>query len=148
MALAIAIKLLPLLIFPFFFWARSQHKGQKQAAKMQLSGEAEAEAALGRLEAMGYLDDRAYARAFVETRARRYGPRKLRALLLARGVPEEVVEEVLPEARVEEALAVLRRYRHREDKARAVRFLEGRGFPLGVALEAWRLAQEEGEGYK
>jgi len=49
---------------------------------------------------------------------------------------------------VEEALAVLRRYRHREDKARAVRFLEGRGFPLGVALEAWRLAQEEGEGYK
>ena len=108
----------------------------------------EAEAALGRLEAMGYLDDRAYARAFVETRARRYGPRKLRALLLARGVPEEVVEEVLPEARVEEALAVLRRYRHREDKARAVRFLEGRGFPLGVALEAWRLAQEEGEGYK
>ena len=105
-------------------------------------GEAEAEAALGRLEAMGYLDDRAYARAW------RYGPRKLRALLLARGVPEEVVEEVLPEARVEEALAVLRRYRHREDKARAVRFLEGRGFPLGVALEAWRLAQEEGEGYK
>ena len=68
--------------------------------------------------------------------------------LSQREVPEEVVEEVLPEARVEEALAVLRRYRHREDKARAVRFLEGRGFPLGVALEAWRLAQEEGEGYK
>ena len=45
-------------------------------------------------------------------------------------------------------LEVLRRYRHREDKARAVRFLEGRGFPLGVALEAWRLAQEEEEGYK
>mgnify|MGYP003514685769 CR=1 FL=1 len=102
-------------------------------------GEAEAEAALGRLEAMGYLDDRAYARAFVETRARRYGPRKLRALLLARGVPEEVVEE---------PLAILRRYRHRDAQARAVRFLEGRGFPLGVALEAWRLAQEEGEGYK
>ena len=72
--------------------------------------------------------------------------------------PEEV-RELLPlyalgaltpeeRARVEEALAVLRRYRHREDKARAVRFLEGRGFPLGVALEAWRLAQEEGEGYK
>jgi len=128
------------------------HKGYSRAAlKAKLAarfGEAEAEAALGRLEAMGYLDDRAYAQAFVETRARRYGPRKLRALLLARGVPEEVVEEVLPEARVEEALEVLRRYRHRQDKARAVRFLQGRGFSLGVALEAWRLAKEEEEGYK
>ena len=127
-------------------------KGYSRAAlKAKLAarfGEAEAEAALGRLEAMGYLDDRAYAQAFVETRARRYGPKKLRALLLARGVPEEVVEEVLPEARVEEALEVLRRYRHRGDKARAVRFLAGRGFPLGVALEAWRLAKEEEEQYK
>ena len=67
--------------------------GRKLFAIAERQFEAEAEAALGRLEAMGYLDDRAYARAFVETRARRYGPRKLRALLLARGVPEEVVRK-------------------------------------------------------
>jgi regulatory protein len=100
---------------------------------------------LERLKAMGYLDDRAFARAFVDTH-RKYGPLKLKALLLARGVPEEVAEEAVGEASLEDALKVLLRYPHRKDKAKAVRFLLGRGFPLGVALEAYRLAQEEEKG--
>ncbi|MER3451340.1 MAG: recombination regulator RecX [Thermus sp.] len=104
----------------------------------------EVEEALSRLKGYGYLDDRAFARAFVEAR-KRYGPLKLKALLRARGVPEEVWGEVVPEATPEEALAVLRRYPHRRDKPRAVRFLQGRGFPLGVALEAYRRLAEEGE---
>ncbi|KIX84524.1 recombinase RecX [Thermus filiformis] len=109
-------------------------------------GQAEVEEALRRLKDYGYLDDRAFARAFVEAR-KKYGPLKLKALLRARGVPEEVVQEAVPEAGPEEALAVLRKYPHRRDKPRAVRFLQGRGFPLGVALEAYRrLAEEEKEG--
>ncbi|MGQ9735042.1 MAG: regulatory protein RecX [Thermaceae bacterium] len=107
--------------------------------------EAEAEEALERLKAYGYLNDRAFAQAFVEAR-RKYGPLKLKALLRARGVAEEVIQEVVGEARVEEALEVLKRYPKRRDKPRAVRFLQDRGFPLGVALEAYgRLAEEEGE---
>ncbi|WP_366732566.1 urease accessory protein UreH domain-containing protein, partial [Thermus scotoductus] len=61
---------------------------------------------------------------------------------LAWGVPEGVGEEVLAAYGVEEsleaALKVLRRYSRRQDKAKAVRFLRGRGFPLSVALEAYR----------
>lgn len=108
--------------------------------------EPEVEEALARLKEYGYLDDLAFARMFVEGRKGKYGPLKLRALLRARGVPEEVVEAVLPSATVEEALALLRRY-PKKDKDRAVRFLRGRGFPLEMALEAYRrLAEEEKPG--
>jgi regulatory protein len=107
----------------------------------------EVEEALKRLRAMGYLDDRAFAETYVATRAR-YGPMKLRRLLLAQGVGEEIVEAVLPKEEdvLQAALKALRRYPRRGDKAKAVRFLKGRGFPLGVALEAYRLVKEEEEG--
>ncbi|WP_018112108.1 regulatory protein RecX [Thermus igniterrae] len=109
----------------------------------------EVEAALERLEALGYLDDRAFAEAFVAGR-RKYGPRKLRHLLWAQGVPEEVVDALLSqygeEEALEAALKVLRRYPRRQDQAKAVRFLQGRGFPLSVALQAYRLVKEEESG--
>lgn len=111
--------------------------------------EEEVEEALKRLLDLGYLDDRAFAETYVAARSR-YGPLKLRRLLLAQGVEEEVVEAVLGQGGEEEvleaALRVLRRYPRRGDKAKAVRFLRGRGFPLGVALEAYRLVKEEEEG--
>jgi len=109
--------------------------------------EEEVEEALKRLEDLGYLDDRAFSETYVAARSR-YGPLKLRRLLLAQGVEEEIVEAVLPkeEAALEAALRVLRRYPRRGDKAKAVRFLRGRGFPLGVALEAYRLVKKEEEG--
>jgi regulatory protein len=47
-------------------------------------------------------------------------------------------EEVL-----QAALKALRRYPRRHDQAKAVRFLQGRGFPLSVALEAYRLVKKE-----
>ncbi|WP_114313419.1 regulatory protein RecX [Thermus caldifontis] len=111
--------------------------------------EGEVERVLARLEDMGYLNDRVFAEAFVASR-RKYGPHKLRHLLRAQGVPEAVVEEVLgaygEEENLEAALRVLRRYPRRQDKAKAVRFLQGRGFPLSVALEAYRLVKEEESG--
>lgn len=111
--------------------------------------EGEVEAALARLEALGYLDDRAFAEAFVAGRPK-YGPVKLRHLLRAQGVPEAVAEEVLSqygeEEALEAALRVLRRYPRRQDQAKAVRFLQGRGFPLSVALRAYRLVKEEESG--
>ncbi|BDG16051.1 regulatory protein RecX [Thermus brockianus] len=108
--------------------------------------EGEVEAALARLEALGYLDDRAFAESFVAAR-RKFGPAKLRYLLRAQGVAEEVVAEVLggmgEEEVLQAAMKALRRYPRRHDQAKAVRFLQGRGFPLSVALEAYRLVKKD-----
>lgn len=127
---------------------RAFSRGRLRAKLLARFPEGEVEEALARLEELGYLGDRAFAETFVAGR-RKYGPRKLRQLLLAQGVPEAVVAEVLREAEeevLESALRVLRRYPRRHDRDKAVRFLQGRGFPLGVALEAYRLVKEEESG--
>jgi len=112
--------------------------------------EEEVDAALARLKAWGYLDDRAYAEAFVRARRGRWGPYKLRRALLDRGVPLSVVEKVVAgEDGLEQAVSLLARrwHRYRNTKARAVRFLVGRGFSLEVALRAYeRLRSAPPEG--
>lgn len=125
--------------------ARRAYAEAELRAKLLARFPEEAQGVVERLKALGYLDDRALAQALVASR-RKYGPHKLKALLRARGVREEVIQEALAGAPgVEEAKALLLRH-PKGDKARAVRFLLGRGFPLEVALEAYRLAQEEEKG--
>jgi regulatory protein len=69
----------------------------------------EIEPTLGRLESQGYLDDRAAARSFVESRRNRgEGRARLRAELLRRGAPEEAVEEALAELTPEDDLPAAR----------------------------------------
>jgi regulatory protein len=76
----------------------------------------EIEAALDRLAGQGYLDDRATARRFVESRAelRGEGRHRLRGELLKRGVPagiaDEALAEVLPEDDLEAARESAERY--------------------------------------
>ena len=128
---------------------RAMSRARLKEKLLERFPEAEVDQALERLSALGYLDDRAFAETFVALR-RKYGPRKLRHLLRAQGVGEEVVEAVLGEVGEEEvleaALRALRRYPRRHDRAKAVRFLLGRGFPLAVALQAYELAKEEEKG--
>ncbi|MFN4070225.1 MAG: regulatory protein RecX [Thermus caldifontis] len=139
-ALAYALKLLA---------QRAMTRARLREKLLGRFSEGEVERVLARLQELGYLNDRAFAEAFAASR-RKYGPQKLRHLLRAQGVAEEVVEEVLAaygeEENLEAALRVLRRYPRRQDKAKAVRFLQGRGFPLSVALEAYRLVKEEESG--
>ena len=110
----------------------------------------EVEAAVERLKAWGYLDDRGFAEAFVRSRRERYGPRRLAHELRKRGVAEEVVAELVSDAGEVEAAARLlgRRWsRYRDDRARAVRFLLGLGFSLEAAIQAFeRLQRGEGPG--
>jgi regulatory protein len=62
-------------------------------------GAADIAEALDRLEALGLLDDRAFARGYAEQRltARGFGPRRVAAELARRGVDRGVVDEVLGE---------------------------------------------------
>ncbi|NTV02244.1 MAG: recombination regulator RecX [Chlorobiaceae bacterium] len=55
------------------------------------------EAAIARLESLGLINDRTFAESFVESMSRRRpeGKMKARVRLLQKGLPEEVVEEML-----------------------------------------------------
>lgn len=99
------------------------------------------EATLQRIKQRGYLDDHSYAEGYVRLYAGKWGANKLRRTLLAKGVSQEIIDQVLlaQSDPVEEAVALLLRYRsrHKEEKPRAVRFLVNRGYPLAQALTAW-----------
>jgi regulatory protein len=75
-------------------WTRHQLRGRllRRGAPLDV-----AESIAADFEARGYLDDRAFAIAWVETRGsgRGLGARRLREELLARGVDREVVEVAL-----------------------------------------------------
>jgi regulatory protein len=119
----------------------------ESALRQKLARRGPAEAVtqvIERVKGLGFLDDRKYAEGYARLYQGRWGAAKIRRSLLAKGVPEPIVREVLAELEPEgdplaEALALLERYqsRHKGDKARAIRFLANRGFSLSVALEAW-----------
>ena len=71
--------------------------------------EAMVQAALDRLTEVGYLDDDAFARAWVESRdrAKPRGERALRSELLAKGVDRAVIELVLADRAARKALGAV-----------------------------------------
>lgn len=101
------------------------------------------------------IDDEAYAVSYVESRLRRgHGARKIRADLARRGIRGELVEPLLAEAREvgttgDAALVAARKKFARVDltdqkaRAKAMRFLLGRGFDGGQASEAIRTLRAE-----
>jgi regulatory protein len=108
---------------------------------------------LRRLERDGYLDDRAFARAWVEHRRRR-SPRGRHALkfeLARKGIPTSVIGEALAE--VDEAVdaraaatAKLRQWRGLDAdrfRQKLMRFLTGRGFSFETARQTVRWAADE-----
>ncbi|WP_457634216.1 regulatory protein RecX [Oceanithermus desulfurans] len=112
-----------------------------------------AQAVLERLLEWGYLDDRAFAEAFVRSRRERWGELRLRAELARRGVDEGIVREVLAAGgegggEVARALALLEKsaWRHKGEHGRMVRFLQARGFALGAAVEAAQRYEKLREG--
>ena len=118
--------------------ANRAHFRRELAVKLDQRGypKEEIEAALDRLTEQGYLDDRATARVFVESRQARVeeGRSRLRAELLRRGAPEDAVEAALAELTPEDDLPAAReaaeRWRKRGglDPRALARHLERKGF--------------------
>lgn len=100
---------------------------------------------IAQVKEMGYLEDAKYAEGYARMYAGRWGAAKIRKGLLEKGVARGVIDRVLADIELEtdsvaEAGVLLERYatRHKGDKPKAVRFLLGRGYALGDALEAWK----------
>lgn len=122
--------------------ARREHSRAELARKLAPHGEADEIAELlDALEREGLLSNERYAEALATARASRHGSLRLKADLRDKGVPEAVVAEVLRGARdndLEMARTVwAKRFAshlpvNAAERAKQMRFLAGRGFPLEV----------------
>ncbi|WP_456428377.1 RecX family transcriptional regulator [Rhodocaloribacter sp.] len=114
---------------------------------------------VGRLHTLGYLDDEAYARTYVRARfaGRGYGPQRIRAELLRRGVDRAHIDAALDEL-LDEDDVVARARRHaakrwprlaaepdpRKRRKKLTDFLVRRGFSFDVVRRVVdELAREE-----
>ena len=147
----------------------STHELRSKLAAKKLYSPAEIDEAVLAVKRMGALHDDFLAEDVARSyRSRGYGPARIRTALRKRGIPNEIVEQVLngndeendavseseQSTDGENAFAVLHRkaaqFRREPDprkrKAKAVRCLVGRGFSYEDAIEAAdRWMREEGE---
>lgn len=124
--------------------ARREHSARELITKLVRRGfdAGEVEAQVQRLAEAGLQSDARFAELYAEQRVRRGdGPLKIRAALSERGIPGELVDDVLEAhedewtERARDALAKrfgLTLPASRPERARWARFLRGRGFPAAV----------------
>jgi regulatory protein len=102
----------------------------------------ELESLLDELSRRGWLSDARFAESLVRAKGARLGSLALAHTLRQRGVPEALVQSqlaALSASELERAREVWRRRfgsppRDARERARQMRFLQGRGFPLGVIV--------------
>lgn len=121
--------------------ARREHGRAELARKLAGHGEAdEIVALLDVLERENLLSNERYAEALATARAGRHGSLRLKADLRNKGVPDSVIADIVRDARgndLESARTVWSKKFGRLpgdvfERAKQMRFLIGRGFPLDV----------------
>ena len=121
--------------------ARREHSRVELARKLAAHGEPdEITDLLDTLERENLLSNARYAEVLANVRSGRHGSLRLKADLRDKGVPESVVAEVVRDARendLESARAVWAKKFGRlpadaAERAKQMRFLAGRGFPLAI----------------
>ncbi len=110
--------------------------------------------AIEKLRAYALVDDCEYARAYLESAAKRKGGRLIKLELRQKGIAEEEIDEAMQSLDSEEELAsartVLEKYLRgkpldQEAKRKGYRYLLGRGFDYELAKEVISLFFEENE---
>ena len=132
------------------FLARREHSRAELSRKLAPHAES-AEALLfllDELEKRKQLSDERYAEVRAHWMARKYGAGKIRQDLKAKGVAEEVAARVSTDGELERARGILaRKYRDAattaEEKARRMRFLQGRGFSFDTIRGALAVDEED-----
>ena len=136
------------------YLARREHSRAELARKLALYSEDAAEigALLDDLEARGWLSERRVVEQVVHAKRSRFGARRIEQELLHKGVSDDGVAAArsqLKEGELEAARAVwLKKFGARPaarpaDRARQVRFLQGRGFDLEVILKVIKGRDDE-----
>jgi regulatory protein len=120
--------------------ARREHSREELRRKLAAHAEEGEDVAvlLDDLAASGWLSDARFAEQAARAKARRFGPLKVAHFLKARGIADEIIAAGVKAAGVDGAASIEAIWRSRfrdlpadeREKARQVRFLQGRGFPL------------------
>jgi regulatory protein len=129
--------------------ARREHSRAELRRKLAALAEeegADLEALLDDFTTRGWLSDARFVEQTVRVKSRRFGPLKIAHHLREKGIDEAGIDAALAQAREgqEEALASAWRVRFGrlpetpEEKAKQVRFLQGRGFALEAVLRLLR----------
>jgi len=125
--------------------ARREHSRAELARKLgphAASTEA-LEALLDAFVEKRLLSDARYAEERARVLARKYGSARIRQDLKAKGVAPEIVERLSAEGELARAVAIVRRRypapaQTPEERARRIRFLQGRGFSYDTIRAALR----------
>lgn len=133
--------------------ARREHSRYELTRKLAVHTEdpAELERVLDALEAEGCLSERRVVEQIVHARGARFGARRIARELADKGIAEEAIAEALQARRAEElssARAVWRRKfehppRTASERARQVRFLQGRGFDFDTIMKVVKGVEEQ-----
>ena len=130
------------------FLARREHSRQELGRKLApIAAEGDdVEAVLDELAAKGWLSDSRFAEQSIRSKSRRFGPLKVANDLRSKGVGDEAIAAAFHAAGVEGSASIEQIWRSRfsqppsgeRERARQVRFLQGRGFPLDTILKFLR----------
>jgi len=133
--------------------ARREHTRRELARKLAADTEdlAAIETLLDELEARGWLSEARVAEQLVHSRRNRFGIRRIERDLRGKGVSDEAVAAALTqlkEGELEAARGVWRRKFGRlpasgAERAKQIRFLQGRGFDLDVIFKVIKGMDEE-----
>jgi regulatory protein len=128
--------------------ARREHSRAELRRKLAVHAEegADLEALLDDFTKRGWLSEERFVEQAVRAKARKYGPLKIAHHLREKGIDEAGVERGLAQAKTEEGEALAAAWRARfgrppqdeGERARQVRFLQQRGFPLEAVLRFLR----------
>jgi regulatory protein len=128
--------------------ARRDYTRRELAAKLapHVEDPDELEALLDRFAARGWLSEARIVEQLVHAKRERLGPARIRQALVGRGVPAALIEPALAGLRNSELDAAktvwARKFRvparDAAGQAKQVRFLQSRGFSVGVAMRVVR----------
>ena len=127
------------------YLARREHTRAELARKLAPhAASAEAvEALLDTFVERRLLSDARYAEERARVLARKFGAARIRQDLKAKGVSADIIERLSGESELARAIAIVRRRfpaaaMTREERARRIRFLQGRGFSYDTIRAALR----------
>jgi regulatory protein len=115
------------------------------------SAQAQIGAALDELAAQGLLSEARTAQSVLDSQGRRFGTRRLRQTLHAKGLAPELIASTLQQARLTELERAREVWRRRfgqppadtAERARQMRFLAGRGFETDIIRRVIAGADDE-----